>query len=117
MADWKADRDALVNETMALAKGIRHERPLPREMVERVGLKPMDWGGPRARGNQLACRELQGASAALHEGTGRLRRVRVEGDAGIAAIARSQFVQEACTTPAALWASASWPIAGRQSQH
>jgi hypothetical protein len=46
MADWKADRDALVNETMALAKGISHERPLPKEMVERAGLKPMDWGGP-----------------------------------------------------------------------
>ena len=46
MADWKADRDALVNETMALAKGISHERLLPREMAERIGLKPMDWGGP-----------------------------------------------------------------------
>jgi hypothetical protein len=46
MADWKADLDAIVNETMALAKGISHERPLPREMVERVGLKPLDWGGP-----------------------------------------------------------------------
>jgi hypothetical protein len=46
MADWKADLDAFVNETMAFAKGISHERPLPREMVERFGLKPMDWGGP-----------------------------------------------------------------------
>jgi hypothetical protein len=46
MADWKPDLDAIVNETMALAKGISHERPLPREMVERVGLKPLDWGGP-----------------------------------------------------------------------
>jgi hypothetical protein len=46
MADWKADFDALVNETVAFAKGISHERPLPREMVERVGLRPMDWGDP-----------------------------------------------------------------------
>jgi hypothetical protein len=46
MADWNADLDALVNETIALAKGISHQRPLPREMVERVGLKPMDLGGP-----------------------------------------------------------------------
>jgi hypothetical protein len=46
MADWKSDFDALVNETIAFAKGISHERPLPREVVERVGPKPMDWGGP-----------------------------------------------------------------------
>jgi len=35
MADWKADFDALVNETVAFAKGISHERPLPRDVVER----------------------------------------------------------------------------------
>ena len=35
MADWKADLDAFVNETMAFAKGISHERPLPRDVVER----------------------------------------------------------------------------------
>ena len=46
MADWKSDLDAFVNETMAFAKGISHERPLSSEMVERVGLKPVDWGGP-----------------------------------------------------------------------
>jgi hypothetical protein len=41
----------------------------------------------------------------------RLRRVRVEEDAGIAAIARSQFVQEACVTPAAFIGPRS-PISG-----
>ena len=60
MADWKADLDALVNETMAFAKGISHERPLPREMVERVGLKPMDWGGPERE--DCHCRKLNPAS-------------------------------------------------------
>jgi hypothetical protein len=34
MADWKTELDALVKETMAFAKGLRGETPMPRTIVE-----------------------------------------------------------------------------------
>jgi hypothetical protein len=34
MTDWRADLDALVQETMALTKSIRAEPPMPRAVVE-----------------------------------------------------------------------------------
>jgi hypothetical protein len=34
MTDWKADLDALVQETMALTKSVRVEPPVPRAVVE-----------------------------------------------------------------------------------
>jgi hypothetical protein len=50
MTDWKAELDALVEEMMAFAKtvnsSISEPRPLPRETVERIGLNPLDLGGP-----------------------------------------------------------------------
>jgi hypothetical protein len=34
MTNWQADLDALVQETMALAKSLRVEPPIPRTVVE-----------------------------------------------------------------------------------
>jgi hypothetical protein len=34
MADWKTELDSLVNETMAFAKNLRVEPPIPRTIVE-----------------------------------------------------------------------------------
>jgi hypothetical protein len=34
MTNWKADLDALVQETMALTKSVRVEPPIPRAVVE-----------------------------------------------------------------------------------
>jgi hypothetical protein len=49
MRDWKAEVDALVAETMAFAKSVddelRRPAPQPREYIERIGLKPLDYGG------------------------------------------------------------------------
>lgn len=49
MSEWKSELDALVAKTMALVNSpeARPEgpRPQPREAVERVGLKPLDYGG------------------------------------------------------------------------
>jgi hypothetical protein len=34
MTNWKADLDALVEETMAFTKGVRVQPPMPRAVVE-----------------------------------------------------------------------------------
>ena len=45
MSNWKIALDAPVKETTAsTSTGIGRERPLPREMVERIGLKLPDFG-------------------------------------------------------------------------
>jgi hypothetical protein len=44
MTDWKTDRDALVDDTMAFARTVRREQPAT-DLVER--LEPMNWGGPQ----------------------------------------------------------------------
>jgi hypothetical protein len=46
MTDWKTDRDALVDETMAFARSVRREQPAT-DLVERPRLQPMNWGGPQ----------------------------------------------------------------------
>jgi len=40
MTGWKADLDALVQESMALAKSIRVEPPMPRTIVEPSRMPP-----------------------------------------------------------------------------
>jgi hypothetical protein len=46
MGDWKIELEALIRETTAFASAVRHntgrERPSPTEMVERIGLKPLE---------------------------------------------------------------------------
>ncbi|MGY8683894.1 hypothetical protein Q2941_39895 [Bradyrhizobium sp. UFLA05-153] len=50
MSDWKADLAALIAETRALTRtlndSVEQPRPQPRETVQRIGLDPIDWGGP-----------------------------------------------------------------------
>ncbi|WP_256808138.1 hypothetical protein [Bradyrhizobium sp. Bra64] len=49
MSDWKSDLDAFVTETMAFAKSVKIEvdrpQPQPKEVVERIGLNQLDYGG------------------------------------------------------------------------
>ncbi len=49
MGHWKAELDALVAETTAFASSIQEElarpAPQPKQSVERIGLKPLDYGG------------------------------------------------------------------------
>lgn len=49
MSEWKSELDALVAENMAFVNSLEvkaeRPRPQPREAVERVGLKPLDYGG------------------------------------------------------------------------
>jgi hypothetical protein len=42
MAGWRADLDALVQETMALTKSIRGEPPVPGTVVEPSRMPPVD---------------------------------------------------------------------------
>jgi hypothetical protein len=42
MTGWKADLDALVQESMALAKSIRVEPPMPRTAVESKPMPPVN---------------------------------------------------------------------------
>ena len=46
MADWKTDRDALVDEGMAFARTVGREPPTT-DLAERPRLEPMNWGGPQ----------------------------------------------------------------------
>ena len=41
MADWKTELDALVKETMAFAKSLRVEPPMPRTIVEPNRMPPV----------------------------------------------------------------------------
>ena len=41
MADWKTELDALVKETMAFAKRLRVEPPVPRTIVEPSRIPPV----------------------------------------------------------------------------
>lgn len=45
MSHWKSDLDSLVAETMAFAKSITRSTPRPKEEVDRIGLKPLDYNG------------------------------------------------------------------------
>ncbi len=49
MSDWKGELDGLVAEVTAFTSSISEElarpRPQPKETVERIGLKPLDFGG------------------------------------------------------------------------
>jgi hypothetical protein len=42
MLDWKADLDALVEETMAFAKSVHVEPPIPRTVVEPNRMPSLD---------------------------------------------------------------------------
>jgi len=42
MTNWKADLDALVEETMAFTKGVRIEPPMPRTIVEPNQMPPVN---------------------------------------------------------------------------
>jgi hypothetical protein len=41
--DWKANLDMLVEETMAFAKSVRVEPPIPRTVVEPSRMPSLDW--------------------------------------------------------------------------
>jgi hypothetical protein len=41
MADWKTELDSLVKETMAFAKNLRVEPPMPRTIVEPNQIPPV----------------------------------------------------------------------------
>src|SRR5258706_3028592 len=85
MVNWKADLNSLIEETMAFEE--RSRRTIDgahRRRTEPDAARKLD--GVRARRYQAARRQLQGASAALHPGAGGLRRVRMEPDAGVAAL-------------------------------
>jgi hypothetical protein len=43
MDNWKADLDSLVEETMAFAKSVRVEPPMPRTVVEPNRVPPVNW--------------------------------------------------------------------------
>jgi hypothetical protein len=42
MTNWQADLDALVEETMAFAKSIGVERPMPRTVIEPNRMPPVN---------------------------------------------------------------------------
>jgi hypothetical protein len=42
MVNWKADLDSLVEETMAFAKSVRVEPPMPRTVVEPNRMPPVN---------------------------------------------------------------------------
>ena len=42
MADWKTELDSLVKETMAFAKNLRVEPPMPRTIVEPNRIPPVN---------------------------------------------------------------------------
>ena len=42
MADWKTELDAFVEETMAFAKSLRVELPMPRTIVEPHRMPPVN---------------------------------------------------------------------------
>jgi hypothetical protein len=67
MFNWKADLDSLVEETMAFAKSVRVEPPMPRTIVEPNRMPLVNWRVSERGGDRAARRQLQGASAALHE--------------------------------------------------
>ena len=81
MTDWKADLDALVQESIAFAKSIPVEPPKPRTIVEPNRMPPVSLDNSE-RDEIRARFELQGASGALRAGTGGLRSVPAEKDAG-----------------------------------
>ena len=43
MVNWKADLNSLVEETMAFAKSVRVEPPMPRTVVEPNRMPPVNW--------------------------------------------------------------------------
>jgi hypothetical protein len=43
MTTWKADLDALVEETMAFTKSVCVEPPIPRTVVEPNRMPPVNW--------------------------------------------------------------------------
>jgi hypothetical protein len=43
MVNWKANLDALIEETMAFAKSVRVESPMPRTIVEPNRVPPVNW--------------------------------------------------------------------------
>jgi hypothetical protein len=43
MTNWKADLDALIDETMAFVKSVRVEPPLPRSIVEPNRMPSVNW--------------------------------------------------------------------------
>ena len=43
MADWKTELDAFVEETMAFAKSLRVEPPVPRTIVEPNRIPSVNW--------------------------------------------------------------------------
>jgi len=47
MTNWKADLEALVEETMAFTKNIRVEPPLPRTVVEPNRMPPLNLNSER----------------------------------------------------------------------
>ena len=45
MPNWKADLDALVEETMAFTRSIHDRQPTPRTVVEPNSIPPVKWIG------------------------------------------------------------------------
>ena len=45
MADWKADLNALFEETGALTKRVQAKTPFPQDVVEPARLPPVNWIG------------------------------------------------------------------------
>jgi hypothetical protein len=43
MVNWKADLDSLIEETMAFAKSVRVEPPMPRTIVEPNRVPLVNW--------------------------------------------------------------------------
>jgi len=52
MVNWKADLDALVEETMAFARRIRVQPSMPRTIVEPNRIPPIDWNKSERAGIQ-----------------------------------------------------------------
>jgi len=43
MADWKADLDALIDETVVFAKGAHPETPMPRTIIKPSRMPSVNW--------------------------------------------------------------------------
>jgi hypothetical protein len=62
--EWKADLDALVEETMAFARRIHVQPAMPRAIVEPNRIPPIDWNKSMREGIQAAWRTLGRTSCA-----------------------------------------------------
>jgi hypothetical protein len=52
VVEWKADLDALVEETMAFARSVHVQPAMPRAIVEPNQIPPIDWNKSEREGIQ-----------------------------------------------------------------